>query len=70
MQAAEVFLTGTSASVWPVASVDEQTIGDGAPGPVSSKLGERFKEVTSGRAADFQHWLTFVDEPQALTGGS
>jgi branched-chain amino acid aminotransferase len=67
MQAAEVFLTGTTAGVWPVASIDEKPIGGGAPGPVSSKLAKRFDEVTSGRASDFQHWLTFVDEPQ--TGG-
>jgi branched-chain amino acid aminotransferase len=65
MQAAEVFLTGTTASVWPVASIDEQPIGAGAPGPVSAKLSARFSEITSGRAADFQHWLTFVGEPQA-----
>jgi len=63
MQAAEVFLTGTTASVWPVASIDGQPIGAGAPGPVSSKLSTRFDAIASGRAADFQHWLTFVDEP-------
>jgi hypothetical protein len=63
MQAPEVFLTATTANVWPVASIDEQPIGAGAPGPVSAKLRERFNEITSGRAADFQHWLTFVDEP-------
>ena len=68
MQAAEVFLTGTTAGVWPVASIDEQPIGAGAPGPVSARLRERFNEITSGRAADFLHWLTFVDEPRA--GGS
>jgi branched-chain amino acid aminotransferase len=67
MRAAEVFLTGTTAGVWPVASIDEQPIGGGAPGPVSSRLRQRFDEITSGRAPDFQHWLTFVDE--ALAGG-
>ena len=40
----------------------------GAPGPVSSTLRERFDEITSGRAPDFQHWLTFVDEPRAGGG--
>jgi branched-chain amino acid aminotransferase len=68
MQAAEVFLTGTTAGVWPVASIDGQPIGAGAPGPVSSKLRERFDEITSGRSPDFQHWLTFVDEPRAGGG--
>jgi branched-chain amino acid aminotransferase len=65
MQAAEVFLCGTTAGVWPVASIDEQPIAGGAPGPVSSRLRKRFDEVTSGRDPDFQHWLTFVDEPGA-----
>jgi branched-chain amino acid aminotransferase len=68
MQAAEVFLTGTTAGVWPVASIDGQPVGAGAPGPVSSKLRERFDEITSGRSPDFQHWLTFVDEPPAGGG--
>jgi branched-chain amino acid aminotransferase len=68
MQAAEVFLTGTTAGVWPVASIDGQPVGAGAPGPVSSRLRERFDEITSGRAPDFQHWLTFVDEPRAGEG--
>jgi branched-chain amino acid aminotransferase len=59
--AAEVFLTGTTAGVWPVGSVDDAEIGDGQPGPVSSRLRERFNRVVSGEDADFEHWLTFVD---------
>ena len=62
MGAAEVFLTGTTAGVWPVASVDDRTIGDGEPGQVSRRLRERFHQVTSGADPDFQHWLTHVDE--------
>jgi len=62
MQAAEVFLTGTTAGVLPVASIDDKPIGDGGPGPVSAKLRKRFYEVTRGRAPEFEHWLTFVDE--------
>ena len=40
--AAEVFLTGTTAGVWPVGSIDGQTIGNGEGGPVSARLRERF----------------------------
>jgi branched-chain amino acid aminotransferase len=68
VQAAEVFLTGTTAGVLPVNSIDGQAVGDGKPGPVSSRLRKRFDEVTSGRAPEFEHWLTFVDEPQAEAG--
>jgi branched-chain amino acid aminotransferase len=62
MRAAEVFLTGTTAGVWPVASIDDQPVGDGEPGPVSLRLRDRFREVVSGGDPDFHHWLTFVDE--------
>lgn len=58
--AAEAFLTGTSAGVWPIASVDDRAIGAGAPGPLSRRLGERFRQITSGRDAAFAHWLTPV----------
>jgi branched-chain amino acid aminotransferase len=61
LEASEVFLTGTTAGVWPVASIDDQPIGDGEPGPVSRHLRERFDQVTEGRDADFGHWLTYVE---------
>jgi branched-chain amino acid aminotransferase len=61
MSAAEVFLTGTSAMVMPVASVDDKPIGDQVPGPVSQRLRERFEAVMAGREPDFEHWLSFVD---------
>jgi branched-chain amino acid aminotransferase len=60
--AAEVFLTGTTAGVWPVGSIDGQAIGDGAPGPVSRRLRERFASVVSGEDPAFEHWLTIVNE--------
>jgi len=57
--AAEAFLTGTSAGVWPIASVDDREIGEGSPpGPVSRQLGRRFKKVTAGEDEAFAHWLT------------
>jgi branched-chain amino acid aminotransferase len=58
--AAEVFLTGTSAGVWPVVAVDGEAIGDGRPGPVTRALREHFERVVSGRDPAFEHWLTFT----------
>lgn len=58
--ASEAFLTGTSAGVWPIRSVDDRPIGIETPGPVSAALGRRFREVTAGRVPDFAHWLTPV----------
>jgi len=58
----EVFLTGTTAGVWPVGSIDGQTIGDGTEGPVTRRLRERFARVVAGEDSAFGHWLTVVEE--------
>jgi branched-chain amino acid aminotransferase len=62
--AAEVFLTGTTAGVWPVESVDGKKIGASAPGPVSLRLRDRFQEISNGHDPAFEHWLTFVNPSQ------
>jgi branched-chain amino acid aminotransferase len=62
MGAAEVFLTGTTAGVWPVSAIDGSPIADGEPGPVSLRLRRRLDEITSGGDPAFAHWLTLVDE--------
>ena len=59
-EAPEVFLAGTSAGVWPVASIDGRLVGEGALGPISARLKHRLDAVTEGRDRDFEHWLTFV----------
>ena len=59
--ASEAFLTGTSAGVWSVESVDGKEIGPICPGPVSTLLRDRFLRVTRGEDPDFEHWLSFVD---------
>jgi branched-chain amino acid aminotransferase len=56
--AREAFLTGTSAGVWPIESVDGKRVGEGAPGPLSARLARHFTEITSGRDPAFAHWLT------------
>jgi branched-chain amino acid aminotransferase len=64
-EAAEAFLTGTSAGVWPIAEVDDRSIGASCPGPVSRALGERFRRITRGEDPAFEGWLTYVDEADA-----
>jgi branched-chain amino acid aminotransferase len=61
-EAAEVFLSGTTAGVMPVVAIDGAAIGDGRPGPVSVALRERYHAITRGEDRAFLHWLTFVDE--------
>jgi branched-subunit amino acid aminotransferase/4-amino-4-deoxychorismate lyase len=40
----EAFLTSSTKGVMPVVQIDDQVIGDGKPGDLSYKLGERFQE--------------------------
>ncbi len=55
-------MTGTTAGVWPVGSVDDRRIGDGCAGPVTRALSERFERIVSGGDPAFEHWLAHVDE--------
>ena len=59
-QAAEVFLTGTTAGVWPVARIDGREIA-GAPGPVSLRLRDRLRQISAGEDPRFLHWLSFAE---------
>lgn len=43
----ECFLTGTAAEAIPVVEVDHRVIGNGKPGPVTNKIIEEFRKVTS-----------------------
>lgn len=62
LKASEAFLTGTTAGVWPVESVDGQELGSVCPGPVSTALRDRFRRVVSGEDPEFAHWLTPVED--------
>jgi branched-chain amino acid aminotransferase len=58
----EIFLCGTGAEVTPVSSVDRRTIGDGRPGPITTRLKKHFEDVVHGRVAHRRAWLTPVWE--------
>ena len=60
---AEVFLTGTTAGVLPVESIDGAPVGDGKPGPLGQRLGARLREIQAGGDPAFAHWLAPA-EPQ------
>jgi branched-chain amino acid aminotransferase len=61
LEAAEVFVTGTTAGVWPVGSIDGHDIGDAQRGPVSQRLQQRFRSIVAGEDEVFTDWLTYVD---------
>jgi len=56
----EAFFTGTVAEVMPIRSVDGLAVGDGARGPITQRLQERFFAIARGRAEDPHGWLTPV----------
>jgi branched-chain amino acid aminotransferase len=56
----EAFFTGTVAEVLPIRSVDGLQIGNGALGPITQRLQERFLAIARGRAEDVHGWLTPV----------
>jgi branched-chain amino acid aminotransferase len=45
-QAREAFITGSNKLVMPVVQIDDRVIGDGRPGPVTSRLMELFEVFT------------------------
>jgi branched-chain amino acid aminotransferase len=64
LEASEAFLTGTAIGVAPIGSVDDRSIGDGdPPGPVCRSLRERYRRITRGEDPEFEHWLTYVNDP-------
>lgn len=44
----ELFLTGTTTGVMPIVCVEDWTIGEGAPGPVTRELQEAFRALEPG----------------------
>jgi branched-chain amino acid aminotransferase len=59
--AREVFLTGTTAGVLPVISIDGRDVAADCPGPVADALGRHLRSVEQGEDPAFDHWLTYID---------
>jgi branched-chain amino acid aminotransferase len=60
----EVFVTGTAAEVIGLREIDFRTIGNGKTGPVTRALQDAFDQLTSGRHARSQQWLSQVPAMQ------
>ena len=59
-RAKEVFLSGTSAGVWPVVRIDGQPVADGRTGPVTVRLRDLYRDVVRGNEPSFEHWLHYI----------
>ncbi len=60
--ATEVWFTGTAAEVTAIGSVDDQKIGNGEPGPITTKLKDIFMDIVKGKNEKYKSWLTYVNE--------
>jgi len=56
----EIFLCGTGAQVSPVIEVDRRMVGDGEPGPLTSRLQSIYFDICKGRNSKYREWLTEV----------
>jgi branched-chain amino acid aminotransferase len=54
----ELFMTGTAAHLTPIVEVDHRLVGDGTPGPLTSRLSNLFYDIIRGRNAKYRHWCT------------
>lgn len=54
----EVFVCGTAAEITPVREVDDRTIGDGRPGPMTRAISNKFFGVLKGDDPDYASWRT------------
>jgi branched-chain amino acid aminotransferase len=63
MSADELFFTGTAVEVTAVREIDNHTIGDGKPGPVTRRIQQTFNQAVRGELAQYRKWLSFVKQP-------
>ncbi|MEN8115317.1 MAG: aminotransferase class IV, partial [Actinomycetota bacterium] len=56
----EMFFTGTAAEVTPIREVDDRTVGDGKPGPVTKRAQELFMDLVTGENERHSDWLDYV----------
>ncbi|HEX5370494.1 MAG TPA: branched-chain amino acid transaminase [Dehalococcoidia bacterium] len=62
----EVFMTGTAAHVTPVLEVDRRAVGNGAIGPITAQLKQRYFDMICGRVPEYRQWCTAVPLRQAV----
>ncbi len=62
----ECFMTGTAAHVTAVIEVDRRPVGSGAPGELTRKLQQLYRDAIRGKNPTYAHWATAVT-PQAAS---
>ncbi|PIZ04347.1 MAG: branched chain amino acid aminotransferase [Gammaproteobacteria bacterium CG_4_10_14_0_8_um_filter_38_16] len=62
----EVFFCGTAAEVLAVTQVDGKKIGSGEMGERTEAMQNAYREVTTGKNAHYQHWLTHASNREKV----
>jgi branched-chain amino acid aminotransferase len=57
----EAFLTGTAAEVVPIREVDDRTVGEGRPGPITKQVQETYFGAVRGEVDRYKDWLEHVE---------
>jgi branched-chain amino acid aminotransferase len=57
----EAFLTGTAAEIVPIWSVDDRSVGEGAPGPITLAIQDLYFSTVRGKQERYRKWLDYVD---------
>ena len=57
----EAFLTGTAAEVVPIREVDDRVVGDGRPGPVTTRIQQTYFAAVRGEVDRYKDWLEHVE---------
>ena len=56
----EAFLSGSSARVIPILSIDKRKIADGTAGPITKKLAEQYESIQKGNTPNHADWLVSI----------
>ena len=56
----ELFLTATSAGVWPVLRLDQDVVGNGEVGTLTNTLRSAYRAAVTGRDDRYREWLTYT----------
>lgn len=53
----ELFLTGTAAEITPIRELDDRSIGNGKPGPITQKIQTLYFDLIRGKNKKYKKWL-------------
>ena len=56
----EAFFTGTAAEITPICSLDDRSIGEGGPGPVTRRVQDEYFAAIKGEISERAGWLTYL----------